>query len=182
VMAAKAVAFREAARPEFRHYAARIVENSQALAEAFIKEGMNVLTGGSDNHLILVNVAETFGLTGRQAESAMRECHITLNRNALPFDPNGPWYTSGLRIGTPAVTTLGMGQAEMAEIARIFKLVLSNTKATLTKKGAPSRINYALDPAIAAEAQARADALLDRYPVYPELDLALMLSVTEAEA
>jgi glycine hydroxymethyltransferase len=181
VMAAKAVAFREAARPEFRQYAARIVENARALAEAFISEGMDVLTGGTDNHLILVDVAETFGLTGRQAESAMRECRITLNRNALPFDANGPWYTSGLRIGTPAVTTLGMGTAEMAEIARIFKLVLSNTKPTLTKKGAPSRINYTLDPAIAAEAQARASALLDRFPVYPELDLDLLLSVTGVE-
>jgi len=111
VMAAKAVAFREALLPSFQGYARRIVENSAALAEGCQAEGMSVLTGGTDNHLLLVDVAGSFGPTGRQAESALRECRFTLNRNSLPGDVNGPWYTSGLRIGTPAVTTLGMGPA-----------------------------------------------------------------------
>jgi glycine hydroxymethyltransferase len=181
VMAAKAVAFREALKPEFREYAGRIVENAQALAGECLREGLQVLTGGTENHQILVDVAETFGLTGRQAETALRECHITLNRNALPFDANGPWYTSGLRIGTPAVTTLGMGVDEMAEIARIIRLVLANTRPTLTKKGQPSRINYTLDPAIAQQARQRSRDLLSRYPVYPELDLDLLTRVTGVE-
>ena len=112
-IAAKTVAFREASQPAFRAYAANIVSNARALAEACIRLGMPVLTGGTDNHLLLIDVFGGFGLTGRQAESALRQCGVTLNRNAIPFDPNGPWYTSGLRVGTPAVTTLGMSDTEM---------------------------------------------------------------------
>ena len=97
VIAAKAVAFREAAAPEFKLYARRIVDNCKALAASCIKNGLEVLTGGTDNHLMLVNVHKA-GITGRQAESAVHECHITLNRNSLPRDPNGPWYTSGIRL------------------------------------------------------------------------------------
>ena len=123
VLAAKAVALREASQPSFREYAHRIVENSQALAEACLSEGIDVLTGGTDNHLMLLDVHRSFGLTGRQAESAIRACNLTLNRNALPFDANGPWYTSGLRVGTPAATTLGMTPSDMKEIAAVFKLV-----------------------------------------------------------
>jgi glycine hydroxymethyltransferase len=169
VMAAKAVAFREAARPEFRDYAARIVENSQALAEAFMSQGSNVLTGGTDNHLLLVDVADSFGLTGRQAESALRECGVTLNRNSLPDDPNGPWYTSGLRFGTPATSTLGMGPAEMKEIAAIARRVLAATKPSVTAKGEASKAKYETEPAAASEARERVAALLQRFPLYPEL-------------
>jgi glycine hydroxymethyltransferase len=171
VMAAKAIAFREAAQPEFRTYAQKIVENSQALAEACIAEGLHVLTNGTDNHLLLIDVAKTFGLTGRQAESVLRECKITLNRNSLPFDANGPWYTSGLRIGTPATTTLGMGPDEMREIASIMKRVLSNVTPTLTASGKKSLTKYILDETILNEAQQRVEALLSKHPLYPELDL-----------
>lgn len=174
-MAAKAVAFREASKPDFRRYAQQVVDNAAALADAMQREGMPILTGGTDNHLLLLDVAAGFGLTGRQAENAVRECGITLNRNALPFDPNGAWYTSGLRIGTPAITTLGMGTAEMAEIAAIFKLVLANTTATV-RKNKPSLVKYHLDEAAAAEARQRAHALLDRFPLYPQLDLDLILN------
>jgi glycine hydroxymethyltransferase len=169
VMAAKAVAFREASAPSFRDYAARIVKNSQALAEAFQTQGVSVLTGGTDNHLLLVDVAESFGLTGRQAESALRECGVTLNRNSLPDDPNGPWYTSGLRFGTPATTTLGMGVEEMKEIAAIARLVLAGTKPTVTPKGEASKAKYETEPAVAAQARERVTALLGRFPLYPEL-------------
>ncbi len=100
VMAAKAVAFQEASQPSFKTYAQKIVENSSALAAACIAQGMHVPTRGTDNHLLLVDVAKSYGLTGRHAESALRDCGITLNRNSLPFDANGPWYTSGLRLGT----------------------------------------------------------------------------------
>lgn len=169
-LAAKAVAFAEALHPEYRAYAARIVQNAQALAAACIDEGMTVLTGGTDNHLMLVDVASTFGLTGRQGESALRACGFTLNRNALPFDANGPWYTSGLRIGTPAVTTLGMGAEEMKEIARIIKRVLSATTPAVAD-GKKSQAKYNLDQPLIDEARKRVQALLDRYPLYPELDL-----------
>jgi glycine hydroxymethyltransferase len=132
------------------------------------------LTGGTDNHLLLIDVAKTFGLTGRQAESALRECKITLNRNSLPFDANGPWYTSGLRIGTPAITTLDMGPSEMKEIASIIKLVLSHVTSTTTASGKKSLTKYTLDTKVSQEAQQRIRALLDRYPLYPELDLELL--------
>ena len=116
-----------------------------------------------------------FGLNGRQAESVLRECGITLNRNALPFDPNGPWYTSGLRIGTAAVTTLGMGEAEMKEIASVIRSVLSQTKPaeikTGEKAGTPSKSKYEIPAEAVGAAKERVQGLLRRFPVYPELDL-----------
>ncbi len=174
VMAAKAIGFREASAPEFQTYAHKIVENSQALAASCVAESLNVLTGGTDNHLLLIDVAKTFGLTGRQADSALRECKITLNRNALPFDANGPWYTSGLRIGTPAAATLGMGPAEMKEIASIIKLVLTHVTPTTTASGKKSLTKYILDARVSQEAQQRISALLNRHPLHPELDLELL--------
>lgn len=179
VMAAKAVAFTEALRPEFSDYAAKIVENSQTFAQACVDLGMPVATGGTDNHLFLVDVQKGFGITGRQAESALRECAITLNRNSLPFDPNGPWYTSGLRLGTAAITTLGMGPEEMKEIAQILHLVLSNLKPAIIAKGPnqgkPSKANYEITEGIQETAISRVRALLDQYPLYPQLDLPFLL-------
>ncbi|MDT8445698.1 MAG: glycine hydroxymethyltransferase [bacterium] len=179
MMAAKAVAFTEALKPEFSSYAAKIVENSQAFAKACVDLGMPVATGGTDNHLFLVDVQKGFGLTGRQAESALRECAITLNRNSLPFDANGPWYTSGLRLGTAAVTTLGMGPAEMQTIANILHMVLSNLKPAIIEKGAnqgkPSKANYVLTDGIQATARQQVAGLLNQFPLYPELDLDFLL-------
>ena len=173
-IAAKAVALREADSGEFKEYSARIVENASALARYCIEEGLTILTGGTDNHLMLLQVTP-FGLTGRQAESAVREAGITLNRNTLPFDPNGPWYTSGLRLGTPALTTLGMGSEEMKEIASIVKLVLANTQpAKITKgksAGSPSKARYNIEPAALDAARGRVADVLGRFTVYPELDL-----------
>ncbi len=180
VIAAKTVAFREASTPAFASYAQKIVENARALAQACIDKSMEILTGGTDNHLLLLDVAGTFGVTGRQAESALRDCRITLNRNALPFDKNGPWYTSGLRIGTPAATTLGMGTEEMREIAKIIKLVLSNLTATTIKEGAQkgqkSLAKYSLPGEVIEAAHQQIGALLSQYPLYPELDLELLLA------
>ena len=175
VIAAKAVAFREAADPEFIDYAHRIVDNCRSLADSCMKNGLEVLTGGTDNHLILINV-HRLGLTGRQAESALHECRITLNRNSLPFDPNGPWYTAGLRVGTAAVTTLGMGKAEMEEIASIMALVLRGTSQAPTEKdpSVKSKAKYLIEPAVKAEAMERVRKVLDRFPVYPELDLPML--------
>lgn len=173
-MAAKAVAFTEANKPVFKEYARKIVENSATVAEELTSNGMTVVTGGTENHLLLIDVTP-FGITGRQAASALTECNITLNKNAIPFDKLSPMVTSGLRIGTPAVTTLGMGMEEVKEIANIIELVVKNTKAGIIKKGKnegkPSKIAYILDENTKTEAKNRVKSLLDRYPVYPELDL-----------
>ena len=178
VMAAKAVAFREALSPDFRDYAHRVVANAQTLAESFVSEGAPVLTGGTDNHLFLLDVAAGFQLTGRQAETALRSCGVTLNRNTIPFDANGAWYTSGLRLGAPALTSLGMGASEMREVAAIIRRVLSHTEqSVITKgkqKGEKSLVNYELPAAIIEEARSRVSDLLAQFPLYPELDLALM--------
>ena len=174
VMAAKAIALIEASKPEFEEYAHKIVKNAQALAKACMDEGIPVATNGTDNHLMLLDVTP-FGLNGRQAETVLRKYGVTLNRNALPFDVNGPWYTSGLRIGTPAVTTLGMGEAEMKEIASIIALVLKNTEpAKITKgenAGTLSKSKAVTKPEAAEEATRRVKALLNRFVLYPELDL-----------
>jgi glycine hydroxymethyltransferase len=176
VMAAKVVAFREALKPEFAQYAAKIVTNAHALAQELSDLGIKVASGGTDNHIVLVNVQDSFGISGRQAEGALRECGITCNRNSLPFDPNGAWYTSGVRLGTPAITTLGMGEAQMQLIAKEIKNILSATKPTQTSKG-PSKAKYTLDEAVKATATQNLRQLLDQYPVYPELDLAELKSI-----
>lgn len=176
VMAAKAVAFREAGSKAYQDYACKVRDNAAALAAECIKLGMNLQTGGTDNHLMLINVTK-YGLNGRQAETAMSECGVTLNRNSLPFDPNGPWWTSGLRIGTPAVTSLGMGEPEMKQIASIIDRVLKASKPGVTKSGAPSKANVIVDPAVKAEVQKEVDSLLNKFVLYPELDLCFLKSV-----
>jgi glycine hydroxymethyltransferase len=135
------------------------------------------VTGGTDNHLMLVDVSP-LGLTGRQAAGALVECGVTLNKNAIPFDRESPLTTSGLRLGTPAVTTLGMGAAERKEIAGVIRSVLKATKAGVVesgdKAGQPSKVKYALEPGAKTQACARVKTLLARYPVYPSLDLAFL--------
>lgn len=179
IMAAKAVCFTEANYPAFKDYARRIVENARSLAAGLVGQGLRLATGGTDNHLMLIDVHTSCGLTGRQAAAAMYESGITLNFNSLPFDPNGPLITSGLRVGTPAVTTLGMGEAEMQEIAAIIKRVLEGTRpaviASGSNAGKPSRSHHVLDEAVRDEVRGRVQALLQRYPVYPELDLEFLL-------
>lgn len=171
VMAAKAVAFKEANTPEFKKYAHRIVENAKYLADCFLKKGIRLVTGGTENHLMILDLTK-FGLTGRQAETALREAHITVNRNAIPNDVQGPWYTSGIRLGTPAMTTLGMGAPEMEEIADIIVLILSNTKAAAVQKtGQPSKANTIIDPKALGQAHQRVAALLSRYPLYSEIEV-----------
>jgi len=154
-----------------------VVENCRVLAEAMIAEGLSIATGGTDNHLLLIDVT-SFGLNGRQAEAAVREAGVTLNRNSLPFDRNGPHYTSGLRVGTPGVTSLGMGMEQMKEIAAIFKLILSNTTpatvASGKNAGRQSKVKYDLPEGVVAEARGRVKALLDAFALYPQLDLAYL--------
>ncbi len=178
VLAAKAVAFREANQPDFKDYVHRVINNCAALAYALMDLGFTLATDGTDNHLLLINTTESCGLTGTQAASALRECGITLNFNSLPYDPNGPLITSGLRVGTAAATTLGMTEVEMAEIAAIIRLVLDNAKpAVLTSgqnAGKPSKRKYDLEESARDEAQQRVQTLLEQFPVYPELDLNLL--------
>ncbi|MBX6773579.1 MAG: serine hydroxymethyltransferase [Chloroflexi bacterium] len=152
VIAAKAVAFGEALLPSFRAYCEQIVKNAQALARALSERGFSLVSGGTDNHLILIDVRNR-GLTGKEAERRLDEVGITVNKNAIPFDPASPMVTSGIRVGTPAVTSRGMDEAAMAEIAEVFDLVL---RASFTE-------------ADAAEARRRVQALTDRFPLYPGL-------------
>jgi glycine hydroxymethyltransferase len=173
VMAAKAIAFKEANEPAFRDYAARIIENARTLANALIKHGFNVPTGGTDNHLVLINLEE-LGLTGTQTENAMRECGLTLNRNTVPGDKNGPWITSGLRLGTPALTTLGMGEAEMLEIAEILAEAIPAIKPKRKKDGTPTKNEYNLCGEIKNRSRERVRRLLDKFVLYPELDGAFL--------
>jgi glycine hydroxymethyltransferase len=152
VIAAKAVALKEAASPEFKAYQEQVVKNAKVLAEALGNRGFRIVSGGTDNHLMLVSVRE-LGLTGLQAERLLDRCSITVNKNTIPFDPEKPFITSGLRIGTPAVTTRGMKEAEMLEIAEIISDVLHNPD----------------DEDILANAKEKVESLTKRFALYPNL-------------
>jgi len=148
VIAAKAAAFNEALKPEFREYQKKIVENAKALANALIDEGFRLVSGGTDNHLMLVDVTKK-GLTGKEAEVLLDESNITCNKNTIPFDQNPPNIASGIRLGTPQLTTRGMGIDEMKEIAKIINLVL-------TKKDEDAK----------NEAKERVKKLTEKFPLY----------------
>jgi glycine hydroxymethyltransferase len=152
VVAAKAVAFREALRPEFRDYAAQIVRNAAALADALASEGFRIVSGGTDNHLMLVDL-RPFGVTGKVAQEALDRAGITCNKNAIPNDPEKPFVTSGLRLGTAAVTTAGMQQAEMREISSLIAQVMRKVD----------------DEHIAEEVRGQAAELCGRFVPYPDL-------------
>jgi len=146
VMAAKAIAFKEALEPKFSQYAHQVVANARTLAETLSSQGVRVLTGGTDNHLLVIDVMHSFGLTGLKAEAALRQAHMTVNRNSIPRDPNGAWHTSGVRMGTAATTTLGMKEAEMKQIAKAVVAVLKGNGPVPEVK-----------------------ELLNKFPLYPEL-------------
>jgi glycine hydroxymethyltransferase len=167
VMAAKAVAFAEARQPAFAAYAAAILANAQALADGLLRRGVSLVSGGTSNHLVLMDVAASYGLTGRQAESALLDAGVVANRNSVPRDPNGAWYTSGIRLGTPALTTLGFGPAEMDEIAEIITVALRAT----APAAARARAKYTLDDRVAASSRERCAELLSRHPLYPGIQL-----------
>jgi glycine hydroxymethyltransferase len=159
VIAAKAVAFGEALRPEFRAYSRAIVANARALAEELRGQGLDLVTGGTDNHLVLVDLRPK-RLTGKAAEGAMNRAHLTCNKNAIPFDPEKPFVTSGVRLGTPAGTTRGFGEAEFREVGRLIGEVLDGL----------ARANDAAEGNTAAEAavKARVLELCGRFPIYRE--------------
>jgi glycine hydroxymethyltransferase len=170
VMAAKAIAFKEANTEHFCSYAKSIIDNAKALAEKFISRGMRIVSGGTENHLLILNISQ-FGLTGRHAENALREAGLTVNRNAIPFDEKGPWYTSGIRLGTPATTTLGMKKEEMHEIAEIILDVLQHTEPALTESGQRSKAQCLVEPKVLERSQERVRSLLNRFPLYPEIEI-----------
>ena len=170
IMAAKAVALAEARTEAFRDYAHRVVDNARALAEGLLKRGGTLVTGGTDNHIVLLDVS-SFGLTGRQAESALLDSGIVTNRNSVPNDPNGAWYTSGIRLGTPALTSRGFTTSDMDEVAAMITDVLKKTTPTTTKDGKPGKAKYELAQEIAEESKDRAAKLLDLHPLYPGLTL-----------
>jgi glycine hydroxymethyltransferase len=126
IIAAKAVAFKEALEPSFITYQKQVIKNAKQLAKTFIELGYNVLTEGTDNHLILVDVKSKHGITGKKAEEALYQANITINKNSLPFDTEKPALTSGIRLGSPAMTTKGYKEKEFDQIARWIDEVLSD--------------------------------------------------------
>jgi glycine hydroxymethyltransferase len=152
IIAGKAVAFKEDLEPAFKDYQQAILNNAQAFAKALIKEGFRLVSGGTDNHLILVDVRGQ-KLTGKEAEHLLDAVGITCNKNTIPFDPASPFVTSGIRLGTPACTTRGFKEADFEEVAAIIGLVLKNPQ----------------DQSKQAEAKQRVDALCAKYPLYPGL-------------
>jgi glycine hydroxymethyltransferase len=169
VMAAKAVALAEARQPSFQEYAQRVADNAKALADGFLRRGARLVTGGTDNHLVLLDVT-SFGLTGRQAESALLDSGIVTNRNAIPADPNGAWYSSGIRFGTPALTTRGFGADDFDRVAELVVDVLRNTEPAAASAG-PSKAKYKLADGTAERVHAAAAELLAANPLYPGLTL-----------
>lgn len=170
VMAAKAIALKEARTPEYQKWAHDVVKNAVALADGCKSYGMRLQTDGTENHLMLVDVTG-YGLTGKQAEAALFKCGVTANANALPYDKNGAWWTSGIRIGTPGLTTLGMNEEDMKEVASIIDFVLKNTQPGLTKEGKAAKGKIEISDETVAAARKRVDALLNSHVLYPELDL-----------
>ncbi len=151
-------------------YAQDIADNAKSLAEGFLTRGANLVTGGTDNHIVLLDVS-SFGLTGRQAESALLDAGVVTNRNSVPSDPNGAWYTSGIRLGTPALTTRGFGHDEFDTVAELIVHVLQNTQPGTTKDGKPSKASYALAEGVADKVKDASAEMLDKHPLYPGLDL-----------
>lgn len=158
VIAAKAVAFAEALRPEFQNYAVQVVKNAQALADQLRKGGLDIVTGGTDNHVMLVDLRPK-GVLGNATEKALGRAHLTTNKNGIPFDPEKPFVTSGIRLGTPAGTTRGFGEAEFREIADLIVEVVDG----LAANGADG--NAAVEEAV----RGKVKTLCDRFPLYDTL-------------
>ena len=149
VIAGKAVAFGEALQPEFKQYAQQVINNAKALGETLVSEGIDLVSGGTDNHLLLLDV-RSLGLTGKAAEAILDEVNITANKNGIPYDPEKPFVTSGVRIGTPAITSRGFVEEDMKEVGALIAAVLKNPE----------------DEAVKEDAKARVKALTDKYPIY----------------
>ncbi|MBW4429353.1 MAG: serine hydroxymethyltransferase [Nostoc desertorum CM1-VF14] len=154
VIAGKAVAFGEALKPEFKTYSAQVIENARALAEQLQNRGLKLVSNGTDNHLVLVDL-RSVNLTGKQADQLVSTVNITANKNTIPFDPQSPFVTSGLRLGSPAMTTRGLGVAEFTEIANIIS----------------DRLLSPDSDVVTQDCRQRVAALCDRFPLYPHLEI-----------
>src|SRR5690554_1030827 len=159
VIAAKAVAFQEALQPSFKLYAKQVVANARALAASLQQTGLDIVSGGTDNHLMLVDLRPK-NATGKRAEAALGRAHITCNKNGIPFDPEKPFVTSGIRLGTPAGTTRGFGQAEFREIGKLIAEVLDGLKQANSDDG---------NAQVEAAVKSKIEALTKRFPLYPYL-------------
>jgi glycine hydroxymethyltransferase len=155
VIAGKAVAFAEALRPEFRAYQKAVVDNAKVLAETLVQQGLAIVTGGTDSHLMLVDLRPK-RVTGKAAEASLERARITTNKNAIPFDPEKPAVTSGIRLGSPAATTRGFGVTEFREVGLMINEVLDGL----------SRSNDGQNDAAEATVGARVQALCARFPLY----------------
>ena len=151
VIAAKAVAFKEAMQPEFRAYQEQVIKNARAMAEVFVNRGFDVVSGGTDNHLMLVSLIPK-GITGKAADAALGRAHITVNKNAVPNDPESPFVTSGIRVGTPAPTTRGFKEEQMREIAGLMCDVMENME----------------DETLISAVRDKVSILCSRFPVYAD--------------
>lgn len=154
VISAKAVAFGEALKPEFKTYSGQVIENAKAMANQLVNRGFKIVSGGTDNHLMLVDL-RSIGMTGKRADQLVSGVNITANKNTVPFDTESPFVTSGLRLGSPAMTTRGMGTSEFTEIADIIADRLLNPE----------------DEAMAQHCRLRVASLCDRFPLYPHLSI-----------
>ncbi len=158
VIAAKAVAFGEALRPEFRTYQENVIKNAKALCEGLQSKGFRVISGGTENHLLMIDVGAK-GLTGKEVEAALDKAHITVNKNTIPFETKSPFVTSGIRLGTPAITTRGLGVTEMQKIAGWICEVCDSLKAQAGEK-------RELPQDVAAKLSKEVKALCERFPIY----------------
>ncbi|MCX8198008.1 MAG: serine hydroxymethyltransferase [Candidatus Micrarchaeota archaeon] len=152
VIAAKAVCFKEALQPEFSEYAKKVVENAKALADSLLSEGMALVSGGTDTHLVLVDLSG-MKITGKEAQLALDEVGITVNKNTIPYDTQSPFVTSGIRLGTPALTTRGMGKSEMRHIGKMIKAICANPTDLRLKEKIKEEVRQ----------------LASQFPLYPEL-------------
>ncbi|EWY42673.1 serine hydroxymethyltransferase [Skermanella stibiiresistens SB22] len=161
VIAAKAVSFGEALRPEFKDYARSVVDNARALASRLVEGGVDIVSGGTDSHIVLVDLRPK-GLTGKAAEASLERAGMTCNKNGIPFDPEKPMVTSGVRLGTPAATTRGFGVAEFTQVGEMITQVLDGLAAS----------NSGDNTAVEAQVRERVQALCARFPIYADVALA----------
>ena len=151
IIAAKAVCFGEALKPEFKEYQKQVVNNAKALADALIAEGFNLVSGGTDNHLMLVDL-QNMNITGKELQNRLDEVYITVNKNSVPNDPASPFVTSGIRLGTPALTTRGLKEEDIREVADIIADVIENRE----------------DSAVIETTKAKVQAICKKFPLYEE--------------
>ena len=172
IIAAKAIAFSEALSNDFVDYAENIIKNAKTMAKRFLERKATLISGGTENHIVLLDVYKSFNLTGRAAETLLARCGITVNRNSIPMDKNGPWYTSGIRLGTPALTTRGMKEKQMVEIVDIICDLLSAASPLVDKNtGKESKAKVVIEDKLVERAKEEISKLLEKFLLYPSINI-----------